>query len=346
MTSQSTLRLATEPSSPPTAAAADAAIRFWDIRVDPATAAEVQERAMHTPSPYTEYLYYSIACRKLAMVLPDSLLTVLTLFRTHPQAPGALVVHGLPIDRDLAPTPSDGRRSSKERFVSEAMLGAIGSFFGDLFSYATEKRGEIIQNIVPVANREMTRSNEGSRADFLLHTENAYFEFRPDYLLLLGLRTGDGDLAATTVVNAREALARLAPEHVALLRQPLFRISAPESFLDAHGHRVWTPPLAVISGSDEQPEARVNFNGVMAVTEAASEALQAWQAALDAVKVALILQPGEMLVLDNRKALHGRKPFHAEFGPSARWLQRAYVRSTLWQGRERTRGRNNLFQFL
>jgi L-asparagine oxygenase len=318
-------------------------VRFWELGLDAAVAASIRERAVLAPSPHTEYLRYSVASRKLATLLPDSLLTLLTLFRTHPQAPGALVIKGLPIDPDLVATPGDGGRSNKESFDSEAMQGAIGSFFGDLFSYATEKKGEIIQNIVPVASRELVRSNEGSRADFWLHTENAFFDFRPDYLLLLALRAGFADLATTTMANAREALALISSEHAAILRQSLFQIAAPESFLDSHGHKVWSRPLPVITGDAEHPESRVNFNGVMALTEAAEDALQAWRMAVDHVTVGFVLQPGEMLVIDNRKALHGRKPFNAQFGPKARWLQRAYVRSTLWHGRERSKNRVNLF---
>jgi len=311
--------------------------------LEPEARSWLGSHAASATSPYTDFLRFSVACRRLTACLPEPLLMALTLFRTHAEAPGAMLVKGLPLDFDLAPTPADGGRSDKGTFVSEAVLGTIAQLFGDLYSYATEKKGEIIQNIVPVANRELKRSNEGSRADFLLHTENAYFEFRPDYLLLIGLRADVGGKAATTVAYAKDALDLLSDQAATNLRLPLYRIAAPDSFLDSHGGRVWSKPTPIISGSTRYPETRVNFNGITALTPAAATALSAFQEALDAVTRQCVLQPGELLIIDNRKAVHGRPPFKATFGPQARWLQRAYVRSTLWQGREKVAGRPNLF---
>jgi len=250
-----------------------------------------------------------------------------------------MVVRGLPLDDDLGPTPADGGRSQKTTFVSEAVLGSIAQLFGDIYSYATEKKGEIIHNIVPVANREHKRSNEGSLADFSFHTENAYFDFRPDYLLLFGLRADEGGKAATTAAYAKSALELLSGPVVETLRRPLFRIAAPES----HGHRIWSKRTPIISGNGQHPEVRVNFNGTIGLTPAAAAALKEFEDALEAVTMKFVLQPGELLIIDNRKAVHGRTAFTPTFGPKARWLQRTYVRSTLWHGRERLGERLNLF---
>ena len=317
--------------------------RFWEVELEPEARAWLGHHAASAPSPHADFLRFSVACCRLTACLPDPLLMALILFRTQAEAPGAMLIKGLPLDFDLAPTPADGGRSDKGTFVSEAVLGTIAHFFGDLYSYATEKKGEIIQNIVPVANRELKRSNEGSFADFLLHTENAYFEFRPDYLLLLGLRADEGGKAATTVAYAKDALGLVSDQVTTTLRMPLYRIAAPDSFLDSHSGRGWSKPTPLISGSPQHPEARVNFNGITALTPAAAMALGAFQEALDAVTMKVVLQPGELLIIDNRKTMHGRTPFKATFGPQARWLQRAYVRSTLWHGREKVAGRPNLF---
>jgi alpha-ketoglutarate-dependent taurine dioxygenase len=40
----------------------------------------------------------------------------------------------------------------------------------------------------------------------------------------------------------------------------------------------------------------------------------------------ITLDPGEILVLDNRRVLHGRKPFRARYDGTDRWLRRAMVR--------------------
>ncbi len=325
--------------------AADSAPRdsCWDLRLSHEAHHSLKAQGRTCSSPHDDFLAYSVRCRRLIAALPDAVLLALTRFRTDADALGSMIVRGLPIDDPLAPTPADGGRSNKTTFVSEGVLGGIAQLFGDLYCYSMEKKGEIIQNIVPVLNREHKCSNEGSASDFLLHTENAYFDFRPDYLLLIGLRADKGSEAATTIAYTTTALSLLLKSTIATLRQPLYRIAAPDSFLDAVGQRVWSRPTPIISGSADHPESRVNFNGVTALTPVAAAALAAFQDALDAVTMKIVLQPGELLIIDNRKAVHGRIRFKATFGPQARWLQRAYVRSSLWQGRDWMAGRSYLF---
>ena len=47
------------------------------------------------------------------------------------------------------------------------------------------------------------------------------------------------------------------------------------------------------------------------------------------------LQPGQMLLINNRKGAHSRTPFTARFDGTDRWLQRLYVRRSLWELRKR-----------
>src|SRR4051794_40746598 len=117
---------------------------YWEADVGPEARDRLRKEASTFPSPHEDFLRYSASCRKLAACLPDQLLLSLTLFRTDPDAPGAMVVRGLPVDDDLGPTPSDGGRSDKATFVTEAVVGNIAQLFGDLYSYVTEKKGEII----------------------------------------------------------------------------------------------------------------------------------------------------------------------------------------------------------
>nr|WP_245689833.1 TauD/TfdA family dioxygenase [Streptomyces chattanoogensis] len=55
-------------------------------------------------------------------------------------------------------------------------------------------------------------------------------------------------------------------------------------------------------------------------------AYQRLEAELARVSVAVSLAPGEVLVVDNDLAVHGRVPFRARYDGSDRWLKRASVR--------------------
>lgn len=47
----------------------------------------------------------------------------------------------------------------------------------------------------------------------------------------------------------------------------------------------------------------------------------------------VLLQPGDVLVIDNRRCLHGREPFTPTYGPEDRWLMRAHVMQDPWPAR-------------
>ena len=55
------------------------------------------------------------------------------------------------------------------------------------------------------------------------------------------------------------------------------------------------------------------------------------------------LRPGDLLIINNRKAVHGRLPFRARFDGKDRWLERAYFRTDLWEGRGELKGSRRLF---
>jgi alpha-ketoglutarate-dependent taurine dioxygenase len=51
------------------------------------------------------------------------------------------------------------------------------------------------------------------------------------------------------------------------------------------------------------------------------------------------LEPGDLLVVDNSVAVHGRSPFRAHFDGTDRWLQRVFVVADLTPSAADRRGR-------
>ena len=60
-------------------------------------------------------------------------------------------------------------------------------------------------------------------------------------------------------------------------------------------------------------------------TREAAIAMQQLKKALYNNRFEYFLEPGDFLILDNRKVMHGRYPFQAYFDKKDRWLQRVYV---------------------
>jgi len=156
----------------------------------------------------------------------------------------------------------------------------------------------------------------------MFHTEAAFHPHRPRYLLLFCLR-GDPK-AKTTIASVHAALPFLESDVVDVLFEPRFRCAVDESYL--HGREnVLGPPIAVLSGPRDQPAMVFDEDLMVGVDEVAEEALGLLGKALDAHHVSVILEAGDLLVIDNNTVVHGRSPFTPRFDGTDRWLQRAFV---------------------
>lgn len=57
----------------------------------------------------------------------------------------------------------------------------------------------------------------------------------------------------------------------------------------------------------------------------ARAALDSLVRAMDEAMIGIALRPGDVLFIDNYKAVHGRSPFKARFDGTDRWLKRINV---------------------
>lgn len=258
-------------------------------------------------------------------------------FVIDPGSLSVMRVSNLPLDTSLPSTPADGQNvSEKKTFASEGILMGIGRVLGHPFAFKEEKRGSIVQQVCPVPKSAHLLSNEGSLADLTMHVENSFSEFRPHHFILLCLR-GDTDHKAKTRIASGIAIAsRLSPEHLAVARLPEFRIKAPASFATKDGQDLFSERVAILSGPEEYPELRLDLaECTECLTERASAAYAAIQDVLaePGVVLDIDLQPGEALILANRKVSHGRTVFKPRYDGTDRWLQRMFTISDPWQMR-------------
>ncbi|HEY3480655.1 MAG TPA: TauD/TfdA family dioxygenase, partial [Streptomyces sp.] len=84
-------------------------------------------------------------------------------------------------------------------------------------------------------------------------------------------------------------------------------------------------PHAVLYGSVEDPSVRVDFTSTHATDGAAAGALAELSWALEEVRTDLVLAPGDLALVDNRVALHGRSRFAPRHDGTDRWLHRVFV---------------------
>jgi L-asparagine oxygenase len=279
------------------------------------------------------------ACAALPVAAMRQLLT----FRASPAAPGALLVSGLPVDEDMPATPAEAGAPGKRGQVSECAILLVAVLLGEPVAYRAEKGGVLVQDVYPVRSSRDTPSNESSAVGLGAHTELVFSRTAPrrplhvaapDFVLLLGLRCPADRLATTAVIDARDVCARLPGRHLRALRTREFQLMAPYSFTrDGDGGRPWSAPTALLRGPGDAPSLAFDTAcGIRALSEGGADALAALRAACEdpAVRTDVQLRAGDLLAIDNRRCAHARGAFPARFDGRDRWLQRVYVRRSVW----------------
>ncbi len=167
----------------------------------------------------------------------------------------------------------------------------------------------------------------GSTVPLSSHVEMAFSPFRSDYVALLCLREDHERRAATTVSSIENILPLLEVETVSVLRAPRFRTRVDRSFLlgEHYSKDIWIDPISVLSGAEHRPRLRVDFAETEGKDRVAQDALAALHEAVSQTQAALYLLAGDLLVVDNNRALHGRTSFTPRYDGKDRWLLRSFV---------------------
>jgi L-asparagine oxygenase len=242
-------------------------------------------------------------------------------FRRRSNHAGTLILRGLPTDPDLCPTPVDGRATrDKTTSVSEHSLLLTMLILGEPIAYLDEKAGALIQNICPVRGQEDLQENTGS-AYLEFHVEDGFHPYKPDYLGLVCLRADHEGIAKTTTASIHRVLDRLPTPAMLLLRRPLFRLRPSTSF----GGGESSPPIPVLTGHWLDPELCVDHFLMEALTPGAEWALELLKQQLVDAALEHTMHPGDLLIVDNRAAVHGRTGFRPRYDGQDRWLQRLFV---------------------
>ena len=255
--------------------------------------------------------------RKAALAsraLPQSLRTALNEFRLRGNRDGYLLLRGMPF--------TDGGSC-------ESCLALVGSRLGDLAGYAQEKGGALFHDVVPEKAEEREHSAASSRVRLKLHTERCFHPYMPSHVLLGCLRPDPAGKGLTEVAGARRLLPRVAARHLPVLFELRFRTGIDYSFGNIATRKGNGPVLPVLYGSPDDPFLRYDLDLMVGLDSRARGALAAVKRATLRACVGISLRPGDLPVIDNRRAVHGRSAFRAAYAGRDRWLKRAYLVSDL-----------------
>lgn len=263
--------------------------------------------------------------------LSGDLRRALLTFRRHGHPSGGVLLGGVPVGEVPATPARPGGEEWQSLTVAIAAMSVLLATLGEQYGFRPELGGRIVQDILPVPSFEEEQISLGSMVDLVPHVEMAFSPYRSDYVALLCVRQDHDRLAGTTLGSIDDMLGDLSSAMVEVLRGPRFKTKVDASFRlsDEIAGEIWVDPICVLEGPADRPDLRVDFAETVGTDREAMAALAELQAAAVRRATTTRLCPGEMLVIDNHRAVHGRTPFRPRYDGADRWLLRSFVTKDL-----------------
>jgi L-asparagine oxygenase len=282
----------------------------WAATIDPAdaTAADLGESLVQLAT---------VNARGLPLEAAEAIAD----FASRSHRSGALLIQNVSIGA-LPDTPATPSTPVDKDLATELTVLTVARLLGQPVGYLPEHGGRIVQNIVPTPTDADRQTSTSSRSNLMFHTETAFHPYRPRYLLLLCLR---GDPAAhTTMASVHDIVASLDESIVDVMFEPRFRTAVDASFLDGRQNE-FGPLMPLISGTLDEPTFVFDADLTIGADPVAERVVANVRASIERCQTSVVLEPGDLLVIDNNVAVHGRSSFAAKFDGTDRWLQRTFV---------------------
>jgi len=259
-------------------------------------------------------------CKKLARCLPHRIIDKLMHFKKNGSETGFLLIKTLPIN-NLPETPTGNNYKVGEKTTLARIQSMLMHIIGDIIAYEAEGYGRIFQDIVPIQSMATIQTSLGSNTELEIHTEQAFSKLRPDILSLACLR---GDYSAYTyILPVQKIIDNLSTEEIELLHKPLWKTGVDLSF-KLNGHEF-------IEGDVRGPMPILNNGNLVfdqdlmsGITEEAEQLIHKIVDIYYKHRIEHNLQPGEIILIDNNHAVHGRSPFFPKFDGKDRFLVRCF----------------------
>jgi len=262
--------------------------------------------------------------KMLSNLLPNHIKDELMHFSVNGSPTGYLLIKNIPVE-NTPPTPSGNQFKVGETTLLAKIQAILISFFSDLISYEAEGYGRLFQDVVPIKSMSTVQTSLGSNTELEIHTEQAFSKLRPDFLSLSCLR-GDHN-ANTYILPVQKIIDNATKNEIDILRKPLWKTGVDLSF-KLNGHEFiegdTRGPLAILTGDQFDPQITFDQDLMTGVCNESQAMVKKIVDIYYKHRYSHNLKPGEIIIIDNRRALHGRSPFFPQFNGFDRFLIRCF----------------------
>ena len=264
---------------------------------------------------------------------------------------GYLVISTIPIQEELdvknVQTPPDNKQHIGETTVIAKIQAFFNQLLGQMIAYEAEGDGCLFQDMVPNKSLSKTQTSLGSTVELEIHTEQAFSKWKPDFLSLACLRSDPE--AKTYVLHKHDIMKNLTEYQRGLLYKPLWTIGIDMSFKMNKNiefiEKDMRGPMPIIhkDGVDKDPiRAEWLEKGYYSCDQINDKLVfdqdlmngiteEAERLKKDIIQIyydhrkSYVLQQGDILILDNRRVVHGRSSYQPKFDGEDRFILRSFV---------------------
>ena len=290
---------------------------------------------------------FAFACKLASYQLPSKLHKLLYDFSICKLPDGHLLLRGFRIDSEaIGATPShwDAPWNNTQTLREEIFQCLISSALGEIFGWRTQENGRYLRHIVPIESEKKEQLGGSSDVVLLWHNEEAFHPQRADLISIMCYRNEERastNLCPTSYLDI--------PEHYReVLSQPRFFIKpdmshSPDNnksehwnLTQAHFNKIFEflanpEHVPVITGAVGQENIRIDeaFMEALPGDQEAQEALNWLYNHMTQRMASVVMEMGDIILIDNRITAHGRSPYVPNYGPKARWLRRVNITTDL-----------------
>jgi len=289
------------------------------------TLIHISNKITFDPSIHPEQ--YCKQIKDLSKQIPLRIQNILTQFKKNGSNTGFLLIKGFTVDVTMIPqTPSGNTFNVGEQTVLAKIQSLFISILGEMIAYEGECYGHLFQDIVPIQSMEKMQTSLGSGQELEIHTEQAFSKLRPDILSLSCLRGNSN--AFTYILHVNEIIKHMSPSEIDLLRQPLWKTGIDLSF-KLNGYEFIEGdirgPFPIVSGSDTDPYLLFDQDLMTGITEESQKMIDKIIDIYYQHRIEYNLNPGEIIFIDNNRAVHGRSSFIPKYDGFDRFLVRCFA---------------------
>lgn len=257
-----------------------------------------------------------------AEMLPDEL--HLRCRAPHPDL-GMFVLRGLEVDDEaVGATPDHWSKETSRSAGWNVLMLLLASVMGRPFGWEGQQDGRLVHNILPTPGQEEEQTGASSSVLLSPHNEDAFHPQRANLVLLGCLRNHDA--IPTHAASVRKTTMDEGDREV--LTRPTLPILPDDSYDEAQQFGARPPKVPTLWRRGDGICVRFDpaYTPVADADERYQKAYQRFTDELERVTDQVVLEPGDVLVLDNDAVVHGRAPFQARYDGTDRWLKRTNVR--------------------